>query len=67
MTGFAVGAALIVIGLSNQGHSVNGATLLWVVGLIVATVALMRSGERPIPDLLAGDDPVLTGDPPELE
>ena len=67
MTGFAIGAAFVVIGLTNQGPSANGATLLWVVGLIVATVALMRSGERPIPDLLAGDDPVLTGDPPDLE
>ena len=47
MTGFAVGAAFIVIGLSNQGHSVNGATLLWVVGLIVATVALMRKPHAP--------------------
>ena len=67
MTGFAVGAAFVIIGLTNQGATANGATLLWVAGVIVATVALMRTGERPVPDLLAGDDPVLVGEPPELE
>ena len=47
MTAFAIGAAFVVIGLCNQGPSANGATLLWVVGLIVATVALMRKPHAP--------------------
>ena len=42
MTGFAVGAALFILGVTNQGATPNGATLLWVAGIIIATVALTR-------------------------
>jgi hypothetical protein len=31
-----VGIALVVIGLLNQGATVNGATALWITGLIIA-------------------------------
>ena len=42
MSGFAVGVALFILGVSNQGAGFTGATLLWVTGIIVAVVALTR-------------------------
>ena len=42
MTAFIIGAAMFVIGVTNQSAHINGATLMWVAGIALATTAAYR-------------------------
>lgn len=42
MTAFIIGAAMFVIGVTNQTAHINGATLMWVAGIVIATTAAHR-------------------------
>lgn len=42
VTVFILGAAMFIIGVTNQSATVNGATLMWVAGIALATTAAYR-------------------------
>lgn len=47
MNGYAVGLALTLIGVLNQPvGAVNGATLLWIIGVVVIAARLIYGGHR---------------------
>lgn len=54
--GFVVAVVMVVVGLVNQGAGANGATVLWVLGLVLFVDLMVARSVVDVPPVREGLD-----------